>query len=42
MIADTSMRHFLHDLYYRLDSPGLLLALCVVLVAALVVIRRRK
>ena len=42
MIAEASMRHVLHDLYYRLDSPGVLLALCLVLVAALVAIRWRK
>ncbi len=42
MVAETSTRLFFRDLYYRLDNPGLLLAVCVILVAALVVIRTRK
>ncbi len=42
MIADASTRIFFRDLYYRLDSPSVLIPVCLVLVAALIVLRVRK
>ncbi len=45
MIADAAIRPFfrdLYDLYQRVDSPRVLLALCMLLLVALVVVRIRK